>query len=92
MGLILLLTVGAAFGWLASIMTQPPETSDDFTLIGTGAVSATVAGLAVYDGSVMTGISPQAFVAAALASAIVIACAASIRRSVAGGRNSGPRG
>jgi uncharacterized membrane protein YeaQ/YmgE (transglycosylase-associated protein family) len=84
MGLLLLLLVGAVFGWLASIMTQPAESGDDPILIASGAVSAVVAGLAVYDGSVITGLSPQAFVAAALASAIVIACVVSIRRTSAG--------
>lgn len=81
MGLLLLLLVGAVFGWLASIMTQPAENGDDPILIASGAVSAVVAGLAVYDGSAITGLSPQAFIGAALASAIVIACVVSIRRS-----------
>lgn len=79
MGLILLVAVGAVFGWLASIMTRLPGTGADMVLIASGVLSATVAGLAVYDGSVLTGLSPQAFVAAALSCAIVLAAVTTIR-------------
>ena len=81
MGLLLLVAVGAVFGWLASIATQAPEHPPDLVLVASGAISATLAGLAVYDGSAVTGLSPQAFVAAALACAIVLACVVAIRRA-----------
>ncbi|MEZ5692618.1 MAG: hypothetical protein R3D99_01960 [Altererythrobacter sp.] len=72
MGLLLLVAVGAVLGWLASIINQPANGRNDYVLIGIGVVSATLAGLAVYDGPILAGLSPRGFVASALASALVL--------------------
>ncbi|WP_128891270.1 GlsB/YeaQ/YmgE family stress response membrane protein [Erythrobacter sp. HKB08] len=73
MGLVLLLSVGALFGWLASIVGENSDHVELIVNLAVGSISAVILGAAIYDGSLMTGISPAGFVLGGLGSIVVLA-------------------
>lgn len=72
MALLLLLTVGALIGWLASVVTRTEDLHRILTGVGTGSAVATIAGLLTNQGSVIGSLKGIALLVALAASVIAL--------------------
>ena len=66
MGLLILILVGAAFGWLGSVITRTEDPRDILFFAGAGVAGALVTGVATNSGSVLIGLGGWALLAAIL--------------------------
>ena len=83
MALILLIVVGAVFGWLAAIVTRTESSSAVVADIGLGAVGSVVFGLIANNGAIFTGLRPIALLASVLGAVGVLFVYKLIRRGQA---------
>ncbi len=72
MALIVLIILGAALGWLASILARTEESGEIVRQMGLSLFASLIAGLIVNSGTVMGGLSLMALGAATAAAAIVL--------------------
>ncbi|MEL6530872.1 MAG: hypothetical protein AAGK01_13200 [Pseudomonadota bacterium] len=72
MALIVLIILGAALGWFASIVTRTESAGEIMQQIGLSLIAALIAGLIVNSGTVMGGLSLMALGAASAASILVM--------------------
>ncbi len=72
MALIVLIILGAALGWLASILARTEEPGEIVRQMGLSLLASLIAGLIVNSGTVMGGLSLMALGAAITAAAIVL--------------------
>ena len=74
MALLVLIVLGAAMGWLSSIITRSERARDILRLMGVGAVGCVLVGLIANSGTFLGGLSFIAFGAAVAggATALVI--------------------
>lgn len=64
MGLLILIAVGAVFGWFGSIVTRTEDVRGILWHAGAGTAGALVAGIATNSGSVLIGLGGWALLAA----------------------------
>lgn len=69
MGLLILLLVGAAVGWLASVVTRIEDSRGILFYAGAGIAGALLAGVLTNGGSVLLGLGALALLAAFLGAA-----------------------
>ena len=80
MGLLILLVVGAALGWLAAVLLNIVATPRVMLLVGVGAGSAATAGLLASGGRAAYSLSPLALLVGVAGSLIGLAAFNYLRR------------
>jgi uncharacterized membrane protein YeaQ/YmgE (transglycosylase-associated protein family) len=82
MALLVLIVVGMALGWLASIIARTEAPGEIMRQMGAGVIASLIAGLALNQGTVLGGLSFLALgVAIAVAAAVLVLYHAVFRRS-----------
>ena len=83
MGLLILLLVGAATGWLASVVTRVEDARGILLYVGAGIVGALLAGVLTHGGSVLLGLTALSLLASILGAIAVVVAMYFIRRRTA---------
>ncbi len=72
MALILLILIGASFGWLSSVITRAEEPGAILRQMGIGVAASLVIGLLVNSGTILGGLTAWALIAAVAGSVLAL--------------------